>query len=180
MSQYLNLAKQKRSQGDNIDFQLSFHDFICECYVKLKPCSYGVRIQKKLSEDLGLKVNPASLNIGDVVINSKNGELKVSYLGKNNCYSLTHLRMWQKFGYYLFCLIDCDNDFTPEFYLIDKYVMNKMKMTPMNGTKDSNSDNSNIELRASVKKNGEYHSLLKKENKLCGNSLTDLISYIKN
>ena len=88
--------------------------------------------------------------------------------------------MWQKFNYYLFCFIDSSNGFTPEFYLIDKYVLNKIRMTPMNGTKESNSENTNIELRSTVKKNGDYHKLFRKENKLRGTSLDDLKSYVVN
>ena len=85
--------------------------------------------------------------------------------------------MWQKFHYYLFCFIDCENDFIPEFYVLDKYVLNSVKMTPMNGTKESNSDNTNIELRATVKKNGEIHKLFMKKNKLSGTTFKDLKNF---
>ena len=47
-------------------------------------------------------------------------------------------------------------------------------MTPMNGTKESNSNNNNIELRSTVKKNGKTHKLFKKYNKLSGTSFSDL------
>ena len=51
-------------------------------------------------------------------------------------------------------------------------------MTPMNGTKESNSDNVNIELRTTVKKDGDYHKLFKKKNKLSGTSFVDLEKFV--
>lgn len=177
MSQYLDLAKQKFQQSNDVDFNLSLHDFIADCYVRLKPCSYGIRIQQKIVSDLSLTSIQPSENIGDVIMGAKKAEIKVTFLDKKNSYHLTHLRMWQKFQYYLFCFIDCKNDFTPEFYVVDKYVLNKIKMTPMNGTKESNSDNINIELRSTVKKNGESHKLFIKENKLNGTTFEDLVNF---
>lgn len=174
MSQYLTLAKQKFEQSNEVDFNMDLNDFITDCYVRLKPCSYGVRIQQKIVSDLNLVSIQPCENIGDAVIGKKRVEIKVSFLDKKGCYHLTHLRMWQKFQYYLFCLIDCENDFTPKFYVVDKYVLNKIKMTPMNGTKESNSDNINIELRSTVRKNGESHKLFIKENKLDGTSFESL------
>jgi hypothetical protein len=177
MSHYLKLAKEKYVQTNDVNLSLDFADFIADCYVRLKPCSYGSRIQTKLIKDLDVSSIPPSLNMGDVVLGKKSGEIKVSYLGKSNSYNLTHLRMWQKFHYYLFCFIDCENDFIPEFYVLDKYVLNSVKMTPMNGTKESNSDNTNIELRATVKKNGEIHKLFMKKNKLSGTTFKDLKNF---
>jgi hypothetical protein len=174
MSHYLKLAKEKYKQTNDVNLSLDFIDFIADCYVRLKPCSYGARIQAKIIKDLNVTSISASLNMGDVKLGKKSGEIKVSYLDKANSYNLTHLRMWQKFHYYLFCFIDCENDFTPEFYVLDKYVLNFVKMTPMNGTKESNSDNTNIELRTTVKKNGDIHKLLMKNNKLSGTTFKDL------
>ena len=177
---YLDLAKQKYDESNDVDFNLTLNEFLCDCYVRLKPCSYGSRIQAKIIKDLNLTSISPSLNIGDVAMGKKNGEIKASYLDKKKSYNLTHLRMWQKFQYYVFCFIDCENDFTPEFYVLDKYVLNLVKMTPMNGTKESNSENTNIELRATVKKNGETHKLFKKNNKLSGTSFEDLKSFSDN
>ena len=173
-SVYLQLAKEKYKQDNDVNYKLSLTDFVADCYCRLKPCSYGARIQSKIILDLGVTSIHASLNMGDVVLGSKSGEIKVSFLDKKYSYNLTHLRMWQKFQYYLFCFIDCENDFTPEFYVLDKYVLNSVKMTPMNGTKESNSNNNNIELRSTVKKNGKTHKLFKKYNKLSGTSFSDL------
>ena len=180
MLDFVELAKEKYNQGNDVDFNLSFNEFICQCYIKLKPCSYGTRIEQKIVKELGCEVNNPSLNLGDISFLEKNAEVKVSYLSQAKSYNLTHLRMWQKFQFYLFCFIDCDNDFTPEFYLIDKYVLNKVKMGAMNGTKSSNSENGNIELRSTVKKGGDAHKTLKRSNKLNGTTLLDLKSFICN
>jgi len=180
MKDYLKLAEEKYEGGNDVDYGLSFNDFICDCYVRLKPCSYGSRIQTKILNEVGCNSISPSLNLGDFNLGEKSAEIKVSFLGQSESYNITHLRMWQKFNYYLFCFIDCSNEFTPEFYLIDKYVLNKIRMTPMNGTKESNSENTNIELRSTVKKNGDYHKLFRKENKLSGTSLDDLKTYVIN
>ena len=78
------------------------------------------------------------------------------------------MRMWQKFSYYLFCFIDCEDNFTPKFFLVDKYIMNYFKLSPMNGTKESNSENYNIELRVTIKKASSEYKILEKHNKLKG------------
>lgn len=174
MSQYLLLAKNKFKETNDVDFDLPLIDFISDCYVRLKPCSYGTRIQQKITKDLGVGVVSPSMNIGDIQLGKFMCEIKTSFLDKRNSYHLTHLRMWQKFRYYLFCFIDCENDFTPQFYVIDKYVLNKIKMTPMNGTKESNSDNVNIELRSTIKKDGDSFKVFVRENKLGGTSFDDL------
>ena len=177
MSEYLSLAKNKFRESNDVDFDLPLIDFISDCYVRLKPCSYGTRIQQKITKDLNLGALSPSLNKGDIVIGKSMCEIKTSFLDRKGSYHLTHLRMWQKFKYYLFCLIDCENDFTPEFYVVDKYVLNKIKMTPMNGTKESNSDNINIELRTTIKKGGDGFKILAKENKLGGTSFNDLMRF---
>ena len=178
MTEYLLLAKNKFKESNDVDFNLTLSDFITDCYVRLKPCSYGIRIQQKITKDLSLTTISPSLNNGDILIGKSMCEIKTSFLDKKGSYNLTHLRMWQKFRYYLFCLIDCENDFTPEFYVIDKYVLNKIKMTPMNGTKESNSDNVNIELRTTIKKGSDSFKILVKENKLGGTSFNDLKNFV--
>jgi hypothetical protein len=178
MTNFIELAKERYKQGNNVDFGLTFNEFICQCYIKLKPCSYGMRIERKIMDEVGGKSNSPSLNLGDISFLGKNAEIKVSFLSQTNTYSLTHIRMWQEFDMYLFCLIDCDNNFTPEFYLIDKFIMGDVKMGPMNGTKLSNTKNKNIELRVTIKKGGDVYSMFKRFNKLNGTTLLDLKSFI--
>ena len=74
----------------------------------------------------------------------------------------------------------CKNLPCPECAAHATQFLNSVKMTPMNGTKESNSENTNIELRTTVKKNGETHKLFKKKNKLSGTSFEDLKSFSDN
>jgi hypothetical protein len=75
--------------------------------------------------------------------------------------------------------IDCENDFTPEFYFVPKNVMNKFKLGNMVGTKKANEDNHNVDLRVNVKKGSLEHKLLKKQNLLKGTSIDHLIEYME-
>jgi hypothetical protein len=127
----------------------------------------------------GTSISP-SLNLGDISFSGKNAEIKVSFLSQDKTYCLTHIRMWQEFDMYLFCLIDCDNNFTPEFYLIDKFIIDNVKMGPMNGTKLSNIKNKNVELRVTIRKGGDSYNMFKRFNKLNGTTLSDLKLYISN
>jgi hypothetical protein len=178
MSEYLILAKNKFNQDSNVDFGLSITDFIMDCYVRLKPCSYGKRIEQKISKDLNITSIKSSLGMGDVILRGVPCEIKTSFLDKKGSYHLTHLRMWQDFKYYLLCLVDCENNFTPEFYVIEKDILNDFKIGPMNGTKLANTHNNTIELRTTFKKGGENFNSLMSYNKLGGTSFDDLHKFV--
>ena len=90
-STYLQLAKDKFKQSNDVNYNLTFNDFISDCYVRLKPCSYGSRIQTKIIKDLDATSIVPSLNMGDVSLGSKSGEIKVSYLGKSNSYNFLNI-----------------------------------------------------------------------------------------
>ena len=47
-SKYLNLAKEKFKQTNDVNFDLDFNDFIADCYDRLKQFSYEARIQSKI------------------------------------------------------------------------------------------------------------------------------------
>ena len=174
MSNLLELATKKFKENKEVDFNLGLIDFLCYCYLHLKPCCYGAKIETKLISLLGISSVAASLDRGDAFFGKFFAEIKCTFLDKKNSYNLTHLRKWQNFNFYIFCLIDCENDFNPEFYVLDKKVMDKIKTTAMNGTKESNINNDKVAMRATVKKNGDIHKVLKKKNKLSGTSFSDL------
>ena len=88
---YLDLAKQKYEESNDVDFNLGLIEFLCDCYTRLKPCSYGSRIQAKIIKNLNLISLSPSLNIGDVAIGKKNGEIKSSFLDKKKCYNCQYL-----------------------------------------------------------------------------------------
>jgi hypothetical protein len=174
----LEIAKNKYKTSKVIDVNQNLIDYICECYVKLNPCSYGKRLQNYICNLLKLTIIKATLNTGDFKFKDTFGEFKVTFLGQNGEYTITHIRQWQKFKYYLIMFIDCENDFTPEFYFVPKNVMNKFKLGNMVGTKEANEDNHNVDLRVNVKKGSLEHKLLAKQNLLKGTSIDHLINYI--
>lgn len=180
MSPHLNSAINKFKSDKTMDFNLSLEDFICSAYVKLPPCSYGANIQEKLRMELDVDKVRASDNSGDFKVRDKYFELKVSFLSsKNHSYNLTHIRTWQRINYYLICFVDCDNNFTPNYYVIDKQSINKFRLTPMNGTPQSNSSNFNIEMRATIKNDSEQLRILKNSNLLRDTSLQSLKSFLR-
>lgn len=181
MSNFLDLASEKFYLNKGVTWDLSLEDFICECYLKLNPCSYGNRVAEKIRRNLyGYKVD-ARLGQGDMFLNGAYYEQKVSYLSNvNYSWSLTHLRPWQKFGYYILCLVDCEDDFNPNFFVIDKMAINKLKLSAMNGTSEANHNNSNIELRTNVMKDSTSHRILEKMNLLEDNSFEALQKFVKN
>jgi len=177
---YVNLANAKFGQVKKVSFELELKEFICECYVKLNPCSYGNRVAEKVRIMLGAKSVNQRDGKGDIELNKFFYEQKVSYLSNvNNSWSLTHLRPWQKFNYYIFCLVDCDNNFEPNFYVIDKVAINRFNLNAMNGTASSNHNNSNIELRTNISKGSESHRTLKKINLLEDTTYNSLKKFVE-
>jgi hypothetical protein len=180
MTIYLQAAKNKFYSDRSVDYNLSFNDFVCECYVKLTPNSYGAHIQNKLIQDLNLIEVPSSENRGDFSCCDKYCEFKVSFFSnKTETYSITHIRPWQNLDYYLLCFVDCTKNFTPNFYLLDKHIVHRMRLGYMNGTPDANSHNHNVELRITIKKDSEDMKIIKKFNLLKDTSLDTLKKYIK-
>jgi hypothetical protein len=121
----------------------------------------------------------ASEERGDFMIANKYYEFKVSYLTqKGDSYNITHLRTWQNINRYLFCFVDCDRYFKPNFYVVDKNVINKMKLGFMNGTPHANSNNLNVEMRATVKVGEDNHKTIIKHNLLPDTSFDSLREYM--
>ena len=121
----------------------------------------------------------ASEERGDFKVGGKYFEVKASYLSqKNESYSMTHMRTWQRFNFYLCCFIDCDNNFKPQFYLIDKNITAKMKLSFMNGTPSSNVNNTNVEMRATVKVSSDNHKVLLKHNLLKDDTFEALREFV--
>lgn len=179
MSPHLLSAINKFKSDNTVDFNLSLEDFICSSYLKLPPCSYGANIQERLRQELNVEKVKASFNMGDFKVRDKYFELKVSFLSnKNHSFNITHIRTWQRINYYLICFIDCENNFTPNFYVIDKQSINKFRLTPMNGTPQSNGHNFNIEMRTTVKNKSEQMRILKNANLLRDTSLQSLKSFL--
>ena len=136
-SSFLKLANSKYHSDKEPNYELSLEDFICDSYLRFPPSCYGMYICKKIQLDLynrhiesneinSLKYQsfytvPDNLEKGDLVQNEVYYEVKVSfYSSTTKKYTLRHLRPWQDFQYYLLCLIDCEDNFKPNFYVINK------------------------------------------------------------
>ena len=178
MNRYLRRALEKFKTNKDIDLNLDLIDYICECYTKLNPCSYGSRIENKIKKILKVKTVKKGENRGDFSFGTKYGEIKITFLSQTNCYNITHIRLYQDFDFYLFCFIDCEEMFTPNFYLIPKNIMNKLPLTSMNGTEESNMKNKNVDQRITIKKDSKEHKLIIKHSILKGSTINDLNAYI--
>jgi hypothetical protein len=175
----LEAAKLKFQKSKKIDTNQSIIDYILDCYITLNPCSYGKRLQNYICNLLNLFVISSRLNKGDFIYKDTFGEFKVTYLDQDLNYHITHIRQWQKFKYYLIMFIDCENDFTPEFYFVPKNIINKFKLGNMVGTKEANEDNHNVDLRVTIKKGSADHRLLNKHNLLKDTTFDSLKEFVE-
>ena len=110
----------------------------------------------------------------------KSFEIKITFLGKNNHYVLRNLRPYQNIdGGYIICLIDCANNFVPTFYIVDFDVIQQyMTLSHMNGSKSVHKTSNFENYGCSFEKYSVEHHLLRINNKMNGNSLEDLKTYI--
>lgn len=179
MNQYLTSALDKRNSDRTMDYSLNLNDFICQAYVNLTPNSYGSHIQEYIRMRLNAIDILASEEMGDFMVVGKYFEVKASYLTQDtDSFNMTHLRTWQKFNYYLLCFVDCDDNFTPHFYVIDKNILSKMKLGFMNGTPKANVNNINVEMRATLKRNSDNFKVVNKHNLLKDTTFESLEEFI--
>ena len=178
-NRYLQEAKDKRISRKKIDYNVNLYEFICQCYVKLNPNSYGKYMEDAISKLLqAYKMSPSD-ELGDITIGGKYYEIKTSYLGQSgDTYTITHIRQWQKFNYYLLCFIDCDNDFTPHFYVLNKNFMDMIKVDNMNGTSNSNIGNDKVEKRATIKVGTYNHRMIIRHNILKDTTFDSLCDFV--
>jgi hypothetical protein len=117
----------------------------------------------------------------DKFIIKKNFEIKVSYLGKNGNYTLRNLRPYQNVeGGYIICLIDCELDFQPNFYLVDSSVIfQNFTLSHMNGVGSEHTNQAFENYGVSIGDGSYGHIVLRNNNKLSGTTLEDLISYFE-
>jgi len=179
MNQYLTTALDKRNSDRTMDYSLDLNDFICQAYVNLAPNAYGSHIEEYIRMRLDAIKILASQDMGDFMVTRKYFEVKASYLTQNNdSFNITHIRQWQNFDYYLLCFVDCDDNFTPHFYVIHKDIVNGIKLNFMNGTPKANIDNTNIEMRATLKRNSDGSKLVSKNNLLKDTTFESLQEFI--
>lgn len=106
-------------------------------------------------------------------------ETKSSYLGKSGGYTIRNIRPYQDIdGGYLLCLIDCENDFKEEFYLIDYGDIERIfNLSHMNGVSSQHKEGGFVNYGASFYKNSIEHFGLELYSKLDGKDLNAVISY---
>ncbi len=109
-------------------------------------------------------------------------EGKISYLSnKTQTYTVRNIRIYQNFNYFVFCLVDCDDKFEPEFIVVEKEVITKgpIKLHIMNGTKDRNKNNTDVGVGFAFKKGSKQYHYLLNNNKVKGNhTYEDFMEFI--
>jgi len=190
-----------KNHVSNKDYKLSIYEFILTIYLNCDPATYGKHFSNKLIYELKKlfkgDINFVSDNLdrGDFCINyypkntltdiggyieSKYYEIKTSYLGKNGTYTIRNLRKYQDLDGYLITLVDCENSFKLETYLInpiDLYDNSGLTFTNMNGTKKRNENNLEVGLGTAFRKGSKLHDNIKRLNRLSGNDFKDLYEY---
>lgn len=205
----LAIERFQNSRNKGVPYHLPFNDFILECYLGYPPSAYGKYLEKRIIQEVDRLLSiPESENRGDCEIRvnasrgnllmddgkvfvythkhwskfnrSKSFEIKITFLGKNNHYVIRNIRPYQIIdGGYIICLIDCENNFIPEFYIVDFDVIQQyMTLSHMNGSKSVHQDSNFENYGCTFEKYSVHHHLLRMNNKMGGDSLEDLKTYI--
>jgi hypothetical protein len=120
-----------------------------------------------------------SVNIGKGNLFKRNYEIKFSYLGKNNCYTVRNVRDYHDFDYYILAFVDTYDNFKINYYCIKMSSVNIFNLSPMNGTHNSNKNNENINYGFTIKYGSYDHRYTLKEiNLLDGTSFNDLLKFM--
>jgi len=155
----------------------NIHKFVCDC-VGLLPASYGPLIQNKVIKDLNVTSVKCDEERGDFRKNKTYFEFKCSFLSKGISYSITNIRKWHNFDYYVLCFIDAENNFTPNFYVINKDGVDSFTQRGMNGTVGSNMCNTNVGMRVTLNIKSKDFELFKSMNILRDTSFEALNEFM--
>jgi hypothetical protein len=144
------------SKDRNWGFDLSEKEFIKGMSL-LNPQSYGGRIESYIRRILGYSKILAKENSGDIrSLNNKDVEVKVSLLTITNpSLNMVQLRLFQDLDYYLCVAYDLRkiSEFNSYIFLLTHDEMKKeceiYNVGAAHGTKKTNLQNENIELRMS-------------------------------
>jgi hypothetical protein len=175
--QYVIEAYERIKKSPSPKMTDHIHKFICDC-VGLLPASYGPFIQNKIIRDLKAVSVKSVKQRGDFRKNKTYFEFKTSFLSKGVSYSITNIRGWHDFHYYVLCFIDVENNFTPNFYVITKNGINNFSQRSMNGTVESNIPNVNVGMRVTLDIKSKEFQLLQSMNLLKDTSFDSLFEFI--
>jgi hypothetical protein len=129
-----------------------------------------------------LKEISPTLDKGDGHINFKKFyECKISFRNISGKYSITNIRDWQGFDYFILCFVDTDDNFKSYFYCVPKEVITNnqsLKLTGMNNTEEINRMNKYVGKRTSID-NFDINWLFKDKSVLKGTSYKHLQDYIQ-
>ena len=151
--------------------------FICDC-VGLLPAKYGPLIENKIIHELKAKKVKSDKEKGDFRKDKTFFEFKCSFLSKGKSYSITNIRDWHNFNYYVLCFIDVKNNFTPNFYVINKKDILNFSLRGMNGTVDSNTKNTNVGMRVTIQIGSKEMEKLNDMNLLKDKSFDSLNDFV--
>jgi hypothetical protein len=175
--QYVIEAYERIKKSPSPKITDHIHKFICDC-VGLLPASYGPLIQNKVIHDLKAIGVKSDEERGDFRKNKTYFEFKTSFLSKGISYSITNIRKWHNFDYYVLCFIDVENNFTPNFYVITKSGIDTFSQRGMNGTVESNMSNTNIGMRVTFNVKSKEFEQFKSMNLLKDTSFDSLFEFV--
>jgi len=107
-------------------------------------------------------------------------EGKVSFLGKNGNYQIRNIRPYQNInGGFLICLVDCENNFNVEYYVINSQMLrDTFSLSHMNGSKKHHEDSSFNNMGTGFFKGSKQHLQMRALSKLNGTSFNSLVNYL--
>lgn len=187
MSKLLKQVNKKRLTQNVFtenDMESPMKVFLMKSYNQCTPNKYGDLFPKKVVYDSNgmLKELSSTLDKGDCHINFKKYyECKISFRNKSGKYSITNIRDWQEFNYFILCFVDSDNDFKPYFYCVPKETITDnqgINLTGMNNTEEINRMNTYVGKRTSIN-SMDLDWLFKEKSVLKGTSYKHLQDYIK-
>ena len=176
-AQYVIDAYERIKKSPSPKMNDHLNKFICDC-VGLLPASYGPLIQNKIIRDLKAIRVKSIKQRGDFRKNKTYFEVKTSFLSKGTTYSITNIREWHNFHYYVLCFIDVENDFTPNFYVITKNSINNFTQRGMNGTVESNIPNVNVGMRVTLDIRSREFQILQSMNLLKDSNFDSLYEFV--
>ena len=118
----------------------------------LTPQSYGSRVESYLKDKMNCVKNSSASNNGDLCVNNKNIEIKISILTPtNNNLNIVQIRLFHDIDYYLCVAFDMRNiaSYRKYVFLLSHEDMEKetIRASAAHGTKSVNKNNQNVELR---------------------------------